>query len=113
MGQLGTRCFTAAAKTEVIVTFNNKDFIVGTIIGSGIAAATVLLFTPQSGKQLRKTLHDRVSKTSLNAKKTNSYPHKTIYAKKAMALSKRKPQKKRKTKVSNAKLTGHRHENPK
>ena len=40
---------------------NSKDFLIGTLIGSMIGAATALLFAPKSGKELREDLNTQTS----------------------------------------------------
>ncbi|MFA6914917.1 MAG: YtxH domain-containing protein [Parachlamydiales bacterium] len=43
------------------MAIENKEFIIGALIGSGIAAATVLLFTPRSGAKVREFVQDLVA----------------------------------------------------
>ncbi len=40
---------------------NGKDFIIGTIIGGVIGAATALFLAPKSGKELRHNLNEQAS----------------------------------------------------
>jgi gas vesicle protein len=52
---------------------SNKDFLLGTIIGGVVGAATALLLAPKSGKELRTDINDQATYVRLKTEQmTNS-----------------------------------------
>lgn len=62
---------------------NSKDFLIGTLVGGMVGAATALLLAPKSGKELRNDLN---SQTSVLREKGNEYA--TIALEKSSNLAK-------------------------
>lgn len=76
------------------MAIESKEFIIGALIGSGIAAAAVLLFTPRSGSKVRAMVQDFVNgemkhftnstkgtKFASNGKTPHSAHHKSVHKK--------------------------------
>lgn len=62
---------------------NSKDFLIGTLVGGMVGAATALLLAPKSGKDLRNDLN---SQTSVLREKGNEFA--TIALEKSTNLAK-------------------------
>lgn len=77
------------------ISTNNNQFLMGATLGCVVGAATALLFTPFSGKSLRKNLYHEMRKKQ---HQVNGYfhPHKST------KKSSKKPIMRAKKKVSKA-----------